>query len=241
MKEQWEMGTQTMLDRLRNTGTARDIALELFQSKYRYLIFAIASEYGLSDTEADELLSIVLREVWQHTVAEHYQDQRKPFRAFLRTVIKRRALDLIRKRKTWQFSLEDLNREQDDEEDEENNLENLPDADAENPFRLVEMQFDRLYYRNLILYGLKELRKRINEETYQIFDLAMIQRRPSKDVADFFDVTVNYVNKVKRDNCERLRQMLQEFIEHGDNLPFNTEEEFEQEVTATIANFKEWV
>lgn len=35
--------------------------------------------------------------------------------------------------------------------------------------------------------------------------------------------------------------MLQEFIEHGDNLPFNTEEEFEQEVTATIANFKEWV
>ena len=148
----------------------------------------------------------------------------------------------IRKRKTWQFSLEDLNREQDDEEDEENfNLENLPDADAENPFRLVEMQFDRLYYRNLILYGLKELRKRINEETYQIFDLAMIQRRPSKDVADFFDVTVNYVNKVKRDNCERLRQMLQEFIEHGDNLPFNTEEEFEQEVTATIANFKEWV
>lgn len=241
MKEQWEMGTQTMLDRLRNTGTARDIALELFQSKYRYLIFAIASEYGLSNTEADELLSIVLREVWQHTVAEHYQDQRKPFRAFLRTVIKRRALDLIRKRKTWQFSLEDLNREQDDEEDEENNLENLPDADAENPFRLVEMQFDRMYYRNLILYGLKELRKRINEETYQIFDLAMIQRRPSKDVADFFDVTVNYVNKVKRDNCERLRQMLQEFIEHGDNLPFNTEEEFEQEVTATIANFKEWV
>ena len=98
-----------------------------------------------------------------------------------------------------------------------------------------------MYYRNLILYGLKELRKRINEETYQIFDLAMIQRRPSKDVADFFDVTVNYVNKVKRDNCERLRQMLQEFIEHGDNLPFNTEEEFEQEVTATIANFKEWV
>ena len=241
MKERWEMGTQTMLDRLRNTGTARDIALELFQSKYRYLIFAIASEYGLSNTEADELLSIVLREVWQHTVAEHYQDQRKPFRAFLRTVIKRRALDLIRKRKTWQFSLEDLNREQDDEEDEENNLENLPDADAENPFRLVEMQFDRMYYRNLILYGLKELRKRINEETYQIFDLAMIQRRPSKDVADFFDVTVNYVNKVKRDNCERLRQMLQEFIEHGDNLPFNTEEEFEQEVTATIANFKEWV
>ena len=239
MKERWEMGTQTMLDRLRNTGTARDIALELFQSKYRYLIFAIASEYGLSDTEADELLSIVLREVWQHTVAEHYQDQRKPFRAFLRTVIKRRALDLIRKRKTWQFSLEDLNREQDDEENF--NLENLPDADAENPFRLVEMQFDRLYYRNLILYGLKELRKRINEETYQIFDLAMIQRRPSKDVADFFDVTVNYVNKVKRDNCERLRQMLQEFIEHGDNLPFNTEEEFEQEVTATIANFKEWV
>ena len=215
--------------------------MELFQSKYRYLIFAIASEYGLSNTEADELLSIVLREVWQHTVAEHYQDQRKPFRAFLRTVIKRRALDLIRKRKTWQFSLEDLNREQDDEEDEENNLENLPDADAENPFRLVEMQFDRMYYRNLILYGLKELRKRINEETYQIFDLAMIQRRPSKDVADFFDVTVNYVNKVKRDNCERLRQMLQEFIEHGDNLPFNTEEEFEQEVTATIANFKEWV
>lgn len=163
MKERWEMGTQTMLDRLCNTGATRDIALELFQAKYRYLIFAIASEYGLND------------------------------------------------------------------------------ADAENPFRLVEMQFDRMYYRNLILYGLKELRNRINEETYQIFDLAMIQRRPSKDVADFFDVTVNYVNKVKRDNCERLRQMLQEFIEHGDNLPFNTEEEFEQEVTATIANFKEWV
>ena len=242
MKERWEMGTQTMLDRLRNTGTARDIALELFQSKYRYLIFAIASEYGLSDTEADELLSIVLREVWQHTVAEHYQDQRKPFRAFLRTVIKRRALDLIRKRKTWQVSLEDSYQQQDEDEDEDDfNLEHLPDADAENPFRLVEMQFDRMYYRNLILYGLKELRKRINEETYQIFDLAMIQRRPSKDVADFFDVTVNYVNKVKRDNCERLRQMLQEFIEHGDNLPFNTEEEFEQEVTATIANFKEWV
>lgn len=65
MREQWEMGTQTMLDRLRNTGTTRDIALELFQSKYRYLIFAIASEYGLNDTEANELLSIVLREVWR--------------------------------------------------------------------------------------------------------------------------------------------------------------------------------
>lgn len=101
MKERWEMGTQTMLDRLCNTGATRDIALELFQAKYRYLIFAIASEYGLNDTDADELLSIVLREVWQHTVAERYRDQRKPFRAFLRTVIKRRALDLIRKRKTW--------------------------------------------------------------------------------------------------------------------------------------------
>lgn len=143
---------------------------------------------------------------------------------------------------TWQVSLEDSYQQQDEDENEDDfNLEHLPDADAENPFRLVEMQFDRMYYRNLILYGLKELRNRINEETYQIFDLAMIQRRPSKDVADFFDVTVNYVNKVKRDNCERLRQMLQEFIEHGDNLPFNTEEEFEQEVTATIANFKEWV
>lgn len=77
MKERWEMGTQTMLDRLCNTGATRDIALELFQSKYRYLIFAIASEYGLSNTEADELLSIVLREVWQHMVVERYHDSTK--------------------------------------------------------------------------------------------------------------------------------------------------------------------
>lgn len=112
---------------------------------------------------------------------------------------------------TWFIGVFCKQQQDEDENEDDFNLEHLPDADAENPFRLVEMQFDRMYYRNLILYGLKELRNRINEETYQIFDLAMIQRRPSKDVADFFDVTVNYVNKVKRDNCERLRQMLQEF------------------------------
>ena len=58
---------------------------------------------------------------------------------------------MIRKRKPWQVSLEDSYQQQDEDEGEDDfSLEHLPDADAENPFRHVEMQFDRMYYRNLI-------------------------------------------------------------------------------------------
>ena len=46
MKERWEMGTQTMLDRLCNTGATRDIALELFQAKYRNVASGVQKEQG---------------------------------------------------------------------------------------------------------------------------------------------------------------------------------------------------
>lgn len=235
------MGTGTMLDRLRSTGTGRDIALDIFKQKYQYLILRIAADYKLNSAEADELLSVVLREVWQHAVSEHYNDPRKPFRAFLRTVIKRRASDLLRKRKSWLVFEADPKATLDSNADDEDwNKKADADADAAFSEQITAPQFDKLYYRSLILSGLNELRGKIEEKTYQIFDLAMIKRRPSKDVADFFDVSVNYVNKVKRDNCERLRQIIQELMEHGDDLPYSSEDEFEQEVTATVGNFKEW-
>lgn len=240
------MGTGTMLDRLRSTGTGRDIALDIFKQKYQYLILRIATDYKLNSAEADDLLSAVLLKVWQHTVVEHYNDPRKPFRAFLRTVIKRRASDLIRKRKDWLVFEADQKTKSDDNKDNKNWINKKAvanadeDADATFPEQTTVSQFDTFYYQNLILCGLKELRGKIEEKTYQIFDLAMIKRRPSKDVADFFDVSVNYVNKVKRDNCERLREIIQGLMEHGDDLPYSSGDEFEQEITATLVNFEAW-
>ena len=162
-------------------------AWEQFQAFYTPLIALCGHDYGLNDEEIKDLRQNVLLAVFRNDLAGQFNPNIAHFRTLLRTVIQRKAIDILRQRLDHYKSLND----------------GIPD-DAQT----LEAKWQDEWRQFLLKIATEELRETISNDHYMAYDLYVNQKRPVQEVCDVLGMTPNQVYTIR----SRVLRQLQEIV-----------------------------
>jgi len=74
----------------------------------------------------------------------------------------------------------------------------------------LEQEWDKEWQKHLMCEALKDLKIKVESKTYMAFDLYAIQNRPSTEVANFLNISVNSVYVAKNRCVELLKNIIAE-------------------------------
>lgn len=187
------MAFTTRLSLLSRIGKGDEIGWQDFYRTYRPLILLRGGDLGLNDSEKEDLIQTVTISVCNDGKLT-YDRSKGRFQTFLRTIIGRRAVDILRKRNNAEVNVED------------EFLQSLPDPDDSELNRKWEAE----WHKHILTQSVAELRTRIEAITFQAFELYVLKGWKPAKVADFLDMSVNSVYVAKNRAAEQLRKIIKE-------------------------------
>lgn len=177
-----------------------EVSWQEFYDTYRPLIALVGRDCGLSASESDDLVQVVMTEIFRKGIVGKYDPDKVPadvvfqreegggrFRYFFKAIVRNQALKLCRRHRP------------------ETTLEGVAEPSVEADFEAAwDAQWREHVYRQACL----ELRERVQSETYAAFEMYAVQGRPPKDVAAFLGLSVDSVYVAK----SRCTDILQEIV-----------------------------
>ncbi len=180
----------TIFLRLRETDTgARELSWQEFRNRYARVIVGFARNAGLPAQEADDLLQDVLMAFFRVADRFEYDPAKGRFRGYL----KRATLNMIRRRRkgsagTLEFDVAD---------------EGAP---------AVDNLWEREWAQQVLVRSIDEARSRVDQKTFEAFELYAQRGVPAEIVAERLGIGVNSVHQAKsrvlklaRDAADRIR------------------------------------
>ena len=168
-------GTTTIVRRVQEDGSEE--SWERFVLRYEYVIVEYAIAAGLRPDQADDLRQSVFVELVKILPTLTIDPNRGSFRSILRTIVKRRTIDLIR----LHYRDADLKA----------GLSALSTRN-DNP------EWDLAWKSGLMRQALSEVAQLVNPDTFQAFELTTISGVPAKEVAKLLGMSVDSVYQSKR-------------------------------------------
>lgn len=188
------MAFTTRLSLLSRIGKGDDIGWYDFYRTYRPLILLRGSDHSLTESEKEELVQEVLLSVFKGSKRFHYDSSKGRFRSFLRTIIDRRVVDILRLRRNAVI------------DNSQEILDRLPDTEDSE----LDKKWDAEWKQLSLTQAVAELRCRIEPVTYQAFELYVLKEWAPAKVAAFLDLHVGSVYVAKNRAVEHLREILNE-------------------------------
>ena len=187
---------QTLLDRLSNKYDEK--SWEEFIDTYKSYICVIIARMGISEADTEDLAQQVMLKLWKK-LPEFKYNRDKRFRNYLASTARNTVSDFIRKIKSEQARIENLN---------DSSLLNisLPDID-----KLINEEWEN-FISNL---ALENIRKHFDPNSIELF-LKILEGNSTSDIADNLGLKINSVQKTFR----RVKEKLKEEIIH---LKYNLE------------------
>ena len=182
---------KTLLEAIKD---GREVSWHEFYSVYRPLIILRGSDYQLTPDEKEELVQMVLLEIFHKCKSFHYDQSQGRLRDYLRKLIGGKAVDILRKRRSNHVSADILN--------------DCPDRDS-----LLEQAWESEWQNHLLSQSINVLRNRLDPVTFQAFELHVISEKNAKEVAAFLDISVNMVYVAKSRSAKMLRSIIHELQE----------------------------
>ena len=179
---------QSLLERLRNLDD--HASWQEFFDTYWKLIYCAAIKYGLSDSEAEEVVQETIIGVARKMETFRYEPQTCSFKGWLMHVTQRRIIDRLRKRQTQPQSFAPL---RSDTSTGGTALE-IPDAAAEQAF---EGMWTEEWEKNLMDAAMERVKRKVNPEHYQIFYLHSVKNMAAGDIAKLLGVSIAKVYVVR--------------------------------------------
>lgn len=167
-----------------------EISWDEFYSTYRPLIFLRGGDLGLTQTEKEELVQVVMLDFFKGSQDFHYDRSKGRFRDYMRAIISNHAISILRKRRNSEVALEDSH-----------------DFIQPNDMEQVWTEEWQSHMRNM---AMEELKNCVEPVTYQAFFMYAIQGQKSKDVAEFIGIALNSVYVAKNRCIEQLKQIIAE-------------------------------
>ena len=181
---------KSLLNRVRE---GDEVSWAEFYRAYKPLIFLCGSDCGLTADENEDLLQLVMAEIFRKDIIGNYDPDNPPeglffrydaakgrFRHYMRKITRNQAIKVFCRRRKLRQSLDD------------------DSAPVEAPF--ADM-WDRVWRRewetHVLAMALAELRGRVRPETYVAFEMYALQERPVREVADFLNISVTSVYTAK--------------------------------------------
>jgi RNA polymerase sigma factor (sigma-70 family) len=180
--------TTQLLDRLLNT--ADDEVWSAFDLRYRSILMGLGRRMGLSADEAEDLAQQTLTEFVRDYQAGRYSRERGKLRAWLISIARHRATDLLRSRRSGQLATEALSGLPDEHE--------LTQAWAEEHERVI------------FAFAMEQLRAetRTSPQTLQIFEQVGLRGVAPAAAAAETGVEIAEIYRIKHRITKALREIV---------------------------------
>lgn len=164
-----------------------DAAWREFHELYAPLLYAYARARGLNHDDAEDVRSTCLEALVRQLPTFQYEKARGGFKAWLRTMVQRRVVDLLRRRH--------------DRPAESQDLEQIADRDPP-PDDLWEKSWRQRH----LAYCVERVRLQVPDATYRAFRMLLDENLPVPDICSKLQITANQVYKAKARVLELVRQ-----------------------------------
>lgn len=175
---------KSLLEEIRN---GNEVSWFEFERTYRPLILLRGKDYKLSVLEKEELCQQVLLDIFRGRSHFQYNPEKGRFRDYLRRVISRNAIDIIRRRKSVETPSPDIEEGQDS---------------------LLESLWEEEWLSHILSQALFKLRSEMDPRIYQAFHLYVMEEKSAEEVAQFLEISKNSVYIIKSRALCRLKQII---------------------------------
>lgn len=178
-----------------------EVSWREFYETYRPLIILCGRDCGLTYEENEELVQLVMCEIFQKDILVKYNIDEVPkdivfqydpsrgrFRYFLKAIIRNQAFKLYHKRR------------------EHVNIEEIPEPASDDKF---DASWEEEWRRHIFTQAMLELRNQVQSNTFAAFEMYAVQGHPVKEVADFLNMSVNSVYVAKNRCIESLKEIME--------------------------------
>ncbi|HLP78424.1 MAG TPA: sigma-70 family RNA polymerase sigma factor [Candidatus Paceibacterota bacterium] len=184
----------TLLNRLKNLQD--DPSWQDFYNIYSRLIRDLAIKAGMGRAEAEDVLQETMLAVARQMPTFKYDPSLGSFKSWLFTIAKCRIADQLRRRNP------EYAENGGDTETGTRTVERIPDP----AFKYLATDWEADWEKSVLAAAIANVKRRVDPEKYQIFDLAMNKEMASEKIAEFFSVTTNQVYLVKHRITELIRE-----------------------------------
>ena len=162
-----------------------------FHDLYAPLIYHYARKRGLTHDDADDIRSECYKAIVQQIKTFDYDKQKGGFKAWLRTMVDRRVIDLFRKRR---------------EQQPKTGVLDQIAAQAPSPDDMWETQWRNQHLKHCV----EQLRAEVSSSTFEAFSIIVIQGRPVAEACDALGMNANQIYKAKARMLRRVRDKMAE-------------------------------
>jgi RNA polymerase sigma-70 factor (ECF subfamily) len=189
----------TLIERLRDGSDA--LAWDEFFGRYWRLIFSAAQARGCSPHTAEEVVQDVMLSLFEHRDVFRYDSAKGRFRDWLCAVVRNKVAE-VRRRPAERTRAAGGNQPPE-----------ITDAQAEgvSPDEAWEAAFEESLLRVL----LDTIRRQMNPQTYQAFELFSLEKLSAARVAQVTGLTRNAVYQARKTVLKRLGEMGRTYRNNG--------------------------
>ena len=195
-----------------------DISWEEFYRIYWPLVNAVGQKLGLSPDLTRDLMQEIMLDLFQKESLLRYDASKGKFRTFFGVLIRHKASEMLHDSARFAAFSNAGRSESGNDSALPAMLEPHEKENGNDPFQKI---FDEEYRKCLLELALNELRKHVEPETYDIFEMVALQSRPPKDVAKYLGISRAVIDVY----CSRCRKKLQKIVSEirKDTPDFNPE------------------
>ena len=185
--------SRTLLDKI---AAGDEIGWDEFFCRYSPIVKALAVFKGLSETDADDICQQVMTQFFQQSKSFRFDPGIARFRTYFGRIVQSRITDFYRRKKEAAAA----------------EVEEIP----------VEPEAEQLFmaeWRRMVLKEAEqELKQQVTPETFQAYQLYVVQKRPMEKITAYLDCSANQVYQAKKRCFAKLRQILLRMNEQDPEL-----------------------
>jgi RNA polymerase sigma factor (sigma-70 family) len=185
----------TLINRLKNWQD--QASWQDFFDTYWKLIYGLARKFGLNDEDAQDVVQETMVSVAHHMPNFKYDPQLGSFKSWLRTVIRSRILDHLRKRRVGTVPID----AEVDNGEESFALKELPDKNQPS----MDQFYEQEWQKNVLDAAVARVKRKMDPQKYQVFDCYVNREWPPEKVAAAFKISVDQVYLAKHRITEMIK------------------------------------
>jgi RNA polymerase sigma factor (sigma-70 family) len=186
----------TLLSRLKDWGD--QASWQEFFDTYWKLIYGLARKFGLSEEDAQDVVQETLVSVANHMPNFKYDPKLGSFKSWLRTLIRWRIADHLRKKgpkNTVPIQSEN------ESGDDSFVVRDLPDKGSQT----MDQFYEQEWQKNVLDAAISRVKRKLDPQRYQIFDFYVNRDWPPEKVAAAFNISVDQVYLAKHRVTEMIK------------------------------------
>lgn len=194
----------TLIDRLKNWQD--QASWQDFFDTYWKLIYGLARKFGLNDEDSQDVVQETMMSVAQQMPNFKYDPKLGSFKSWLRTLIRWRITDHLRKRNPAATVPLDPDS---DSHDSSFALRELPDKNSQS----IDQLYEQEWQKNLLDAAIDKVKRKIDPQKYQVFDFYVNKEWAPEKVASAFKISVDQVYLAKH----RVTEMIKSEVKRLEN------------------------